>query len=144
MNAFEYIQELKNVIKSNYKQSKQKGEENNFISYKDHCSSLINMLNILETELSTVEYNYEIESIDGEIKTFDEMSFSQKELNDKVIIFQPIDLAENIDMESMINTLKKLKDAGLIEENILLVPPDVNIFRAKLATKLYEDADNKK
>ena len=96
------------------------------------------------------EYNYQVETVDGEVMTFDEASFMKKQLNDEVVIFQPVGLTEEeitaVDMESMADILRKLHDSNIIKENIILLPPNVNIFRAKLAKpnddNIDDDSDN--
>lgn len=143
MNAFEYIQELKQVVVNN---AKDPSNQNKQLSYKEYCSGLYNTLCVLEKELEMAEYNYEIESVNGEVTTFDEMSFLQKNLNDKVIIFQPVALTEEeltaIDMQSMADVLKKLHDNDIIKENMVIIPPNINIFRAKLAKPTVNNNDD--
>ena len=143
MNAYEYIQELKQVVVNN---AKDPSNQNKQITYKEHFSGLYNTLCVLEKELEMAEYNYEIETVDGNIMTFDEMAFMKKQLNDEVVIFQPVGLTEEeitaVDMESMADILRKLHDNDVIKENIILLPPNVNIFRAKLAKSVSDDNNN--
>ena len=142
MNAYEYIQELKQVIVNN---AKDPSNQNKQMTYKEHCSVLYNTLSVLEKELEMAEYNYQVETIDGEVMTFDEAAFMKKQLNDEVVIFQPVGLTEEeitaVDMESMADILRKLHDSNIIKENIILLPPNVRIFRAKLA-KPNDNSDN--
>lgn len=142
MNAYEYIQELKQVI---IDKAKDPSNQDKQITYKEHCSGLYNTLCVLEKELEMAEYNYEIETVDGKIMTFDETAFMKKQLNDEVVIFQPVGLTEEeitaVDMQSMADILRKLHDSDIIKENIVLLPPNVNIFRAKLA-KPIDDNDS--
>ena len=147
MNAYEYIQELKQVIVNNAKDPSNKNKQ---MTYKEYCSGLYNTLSVLEKELEMAEYNYQVETVDGEVMTFDEASFMKKQLNDEVVIFQPVGLTEEeitaVDMESMADILRKLHDSNIIKENIILLPPNVNIFRAKLAKpnddNIDDDSDN--
>ena len=144
MNAFDYIRELKQVVVNNAKDT---NNQNKQLTYKEHCSGLYNTLCVIEKELEMAEYNYEIESVNGNITTFDEMTFMQKQLNDEVIIFQPVALTEEeltaVDMQSMANVLKRLHDNDIIKENMIILPPNVNIFRAKLS-KSTKDKDEEK
>ena len=147
MNAYEYIQELKQVIVNNAKDPSNQDKQ---MTYKEHCLGLYSTLSVLEKELGMAEYNYQIETVDGEVMTFDEATFMKKQLNDEVVIFQPVGLTEEeitaVDMESMADILRKLHDSNIIKENIILLPPNVRIFRAKLAkpddNNIDDDSDN--
>ena len=147
MNAYEYIQELKQVIVNNAKDPSNQDKQ---MTYKEHCLGLYSTLSVLEKELEMAEYNYQVETVDGEVMTFDEAAFMKKQLNDEVVIFQPVGLTEEeitaVDMESMADILRKLHDSNIIKENIVLLPPNVNIFRAKLAksddNNINDDSDN--
>lgn len=143
MNAYEYIQELKQIVVNN---AKDPSNQNKQITYKEHCTGLYNTLCVLEKELGMAEYNYEIETVDGKVMTFDETIFMEKQLNDEVVIFQPIGLTEEeitaIDMQSMADILRKLHDCDIIKENIVLLPPNVNVFRAKLAKPVDDSIDD--
>lgn len=138
MNPFERINELKQVI---FGEIKSAGINKNFagksMTEAEHYKRMLNMLNILETEMGEAEYHYEVEALDHSVMTFEEHTVFQKELNNNVIIFQPINVGEDeismLDMESLSNILVKLRDSGEIEENIIILPPNVNVFRAKLA-----------
>jgi hypothetical protein len=138
MNPFEYIKELKQTIVSEAKEvGVSKDNDGPTMTAKEHYIRTLNLLSLLETSLKDAEYNYEIESIHNTIKTFEEYTVFQEELNDDVIIFQPIAVTDNelssIDMNSLADILTKLRDSGEIKENILLLPPDINVFRAKLS-----------
>ena len=147
MNAYEYIQELKQVIVNNAKDPSNQDKQ---MTYKEHCLGLYSTLSVLEKELEMAEYNYQVETVDGEVMTFDEAAFMKKQLNDEVVIFQPVGLTEEeitaVDMESMADILRKLHDSNIIKENIVLLPPNVRIFRAKLAKpnddNIDDDSDN--
>ena len=147
MNAYEYIQELKQVIVNNAKDPSNQDKQ---MTYKEHCLGLYSTLSVLEKELGMAEYNYQVETVDGEVMTFDEATFMKKQLNDEVVIFQPVGLTEEeitaVDMESMADILRKLHDSNIIKENIVLLPPNVRIFRAKLAkpddNNIDDDSDN--
>lgn len=134
MNPFEYINDMKQMLKT---EVKEKGiQPNDTITQKEHYTRMLNMLNILEEELKSAEYNYQIESINGEITTFNELAVSKSQLNEDVIIFQPSAVTEDfsmVDMQSLADVLTKLRDDGQIKENIILLPPDIGVFKAKLA-----------
>ena len=134
MNPFEYIKELKQVVITNATNPDNKDKT---ISYKEHCSGLMNMLNFLEFEMEQAEYNYQVTSVNyQEIITFDELTVMQKELPDEVLIFQPIAVGEAelsaVDMQSLADVLTKLRNNGTITQNMLLLPPNINIFKAVL------------
>ena len=133
MNPFEYINDMKQMLRT---EVKEKGiQPNDTITQKEHYTRMLNMLNILEEELKNAEYNYQIESVNGEITTFDELAVNKSQLNDDVIIFQPSAVTEDfsmIDMQSLADVLTKLRDDGQIKENIILLPPDIGVFKAKL------------
>ena len=137
MNPFERIDELGRAIMAEVKNA---GINNNYqgstITQAEHYKEMLNMLALLKKEMAEAEYNYQVESVNHEVKIFEELTVLQKELNDDVIIFQPIAIGEEelsaIDMQSLADVLKTLRDSGEIKENILLLPPNINVFRAKL------------
>ena len=141
MNPFECIKEMKKTLGFEIQQKNIK--ENDTISQKEHYTRMLNMLDILEKEIKDAEYNYEVESIKHEVKVFDDTTVLQKQLNDDVIIFQPIAIDDadlyNIDMYSLADVLRQLHDSGKIKEDMLILPPNINVFRAKLA--LYNTKD---
>lgn len=132
MNAFEYIDEMIDVISKSTD-----GEE--IITKQDHYNSLTSALQMLRQEMENAEYNYVVQSVEQEVITFSELVLLKKQLTDDVIIFQPIAIGEEelsaIDMQSIANTLTQMKDSGIVKENILLLPPNINIFKAKLSPK---------
>ena len=134
MNPFEYINELKQTITSNATNPVNKDKT---LSYQEHCNILINMLNVLEQEMEQAEYNYQVTGVHyDEIHNFNELTVMQKELTDEVIIFQPIAVGEAelsaVDMNSLATVLKSLRDNGTITQNMLLLPPNINVFKAVL------------
>lgn len=142
MNPFEYIKELKQVVTANATNPENKDKT---ISYQEHCNGLMNMLNVLESEMEHAEYNYQVIGINySDIHTFGELTVMQKELSDEVLIFQPIAVGEAelsaVDMKSLADVLTQLRDNGTINQNILLLPPNINIFKAVL--KRPKDKEN--
>lgn len=135
MNPFERIKEMKEILKAEIKNNGIKS--NDTITQMEHYKRMVNMLNVLEKEMEDVEYHYQVESIDRTVTTFDDFTVFQQQLNDDVLIFQPMTLSEDdlsiIDMQSLADTLRHLHESGQIKENILLLPPNINILKAKLA-----------
>lgn len=129
MNAFEYIDEVRNVIRNSTD-----GEEP--ILKKDAYQMMLNLLDMMAVQLENAEYNYQVESVSGDIVTIDKFTIFQKKLNDQVIIFQPIPIGEyemeETDYESLRQVLEELHRSGQIKENILILPPDIRLFRAIL------------
>lgn len=135
MNPFERIKEMKEILKAEIKNNGIKS--NDTITQMEHYKRMVNMLNVLEKEMEDAEYHYQVESIDRTVTTFDDFTVFQQQLNDDVLIFQPMTLSEDdlsiIDMQSLADTLRHLHESGQIKENILLLPPNINILKAKLA-----------
>lgn len=132
MSPFERIEEMKGILKAEIKNNGIKPDD--VITQKEHYERMYSMLSILSEELKDAEYNYEIESIDQKIHTFEELAVTRRQLNDSILIFQPVateDFAAK-DMQSLADVLRHLKDSGEIKEDMILIPPDINVFRAKL------------
>lgn len=139
MNPFEKIEEMKQILANEIKSNNIKGSDT--ITQAEHYKRMVNMLNILKEELKTAEYNYQTEMVNGNIKTFNEFTIVEKQLNDKILIFQPIATEDfrAADMQSLSDVLRRLKEDGQIKENIMILPPDVEILRAVLAVPLPEE-----
>lgn len=136
MNAFEYISELKQNIESKKNSINGTDITNQSISMEKHLEEMLNLLNVIETELEMAEYNYEVESVDQSIETFEDYTLIKAQLSNDVLIFQPLPLDDErlsaIDLDSIANILQKLRDANIIKEDMILLPPDIKVFRAKL------------
>lgn len=143
MNPFERIKELKQILKAEIVSNGIK--ESDTITQGEHYRRMVGMLNVLEEELKNAEYCYEVESTNQTVQTFDELTVFQKDLNEDVIIFQPIATSEEeltaVDMKSLADVLTQLHDNGQIKENILILPPNINVFRAKLAKEKQEEVE---
>ena len=129
MNAFEYIDEIRKVIESST-------DGGDVISKQEAYQMVLNVLDMLTTELKDVEYNYAVETVDGEVITFDNFTVLHKRLNDNVIIIQPIPMGEEMvqaDYDSLRDVLEAAPQAGQIKENIVILPPGISVFKAKLA-----------
>ena len=144
MNAFEYIDEMINHVQKDHE--KIRGDDpkgTHPIGYDEHCDILINMLNALKLEMEMAEYNYVIESIEGKVETFENFPVIQKNLNQDLILVQPVAIGEAelaaIDMQSLCDILKKSHDSGIIKENIIVLPPNISVFKAKLITNTKEE-----
>ena len=137
MNPFDKINQLKDVLRNKAKGVK--GEDT--ISQFEHYKEMLNLLTILSEELKTAEYNYHIENLDEKTyHTFEEMTFTQEHLTDDILLVQPaaIDSVLDIDMTSLCNVLQELKDSDRIKEDIVVIPPSINVFKAKLALPASE------
>lgn len=129
MNPFEYINEIREVIKS-------LPDGNEIITKQQAYQMILNALDILDTELQDAEYNYAIKAIDGELTRLDNFTVSYQQLNEDVILIQPVALLQDLtqtDYDSLREVLEMAHKTGLIKENIIIVPPDINTFTAKLA-----------
>lgn len=142
MNPFERIEEMRQTLKAEVINNGIKGSD--CITQAEHYKRMLGMLNILEEEMKDAEYHYQVESVNHTIKTFEELTVLQRQLNEDVIIFQPVvaqDEFSAVDMQSLAEVLTRLRDSGQIEENIILLPPNINVFKAVLAKPSEEDSD---
>lgn len=132
MNPIERINEMREALKAEIIANNINGDD--CITQSEHYNRMANMLNVLEKEFENAEYNYEVESINGKVKTFDEHVVLQSELNNDILLIQPISgTEENIDFSSLVDTLKMMRNSNLIKEDMIIIPSDIKIFRAKLA-----------
>lgn len=143
MNTFDYLDEMIQTIQG----KKDAAGDTDRMSAKQHYQEMLNMLDILKTEMEMAEYNYVVESLQNEVHTFGEYTVLQKNLNDDLILIQPIALGEAelsaVDMQSLCDILKQSRDKGLIKENIIVLPPNINVFKAKLVSPTQsEDEDD--
>lgn len=129
MNAFEYIEEVKGVLASF-------SDGHEVITKKDAYQMVVDALNMLAAELKDAEYNYVVETVNGEVITFDNFTVLNKRLNDNVLIIQPVPMGEELvqaDYESLREVLEAAHQAGQIKENMVILPPNISVFKAKLA-----------
>jgi hypothetical protein len=133
MNTFDYLEEMEQTIQDKMNST----DDTARMFVKNHYQEMLNMLTILKTEMEMAEYHYVVESLQNEVHTFEEFTVLQKHLNDDLILIQPIALGEAelsmIDMQSLCDILKQARDKGIITENIVVLPPNINVFKAKLA-----------
>ena len=141
MNPFEHI----NDMRKHFETKKAEDTLSQRITLEEHYDSFLQFLDVLELAMQDAEYNYEVQTVDQEIHTLKEMHVLQKHLSDDVLIFQPIAIGEAelsaVDIQSMADVLKQMRDSGKIKEDILIVPPNVNIFRAKLVQKSWDEQE---
>ena len=133
MTPFESIAQLRFLLNAEKDDKKNDGRT---ISVKEHCERMNTFLDFIESSLEDAEYVYETESIDGEIVNFNDYTLFKKTLNDDVIIFQEAvtpdeDLIE-ADMESLAESISTFVENGTIKEDVILLAPNVNVFRARL------------
>ena len=90
------------------------------------------MLNILKKEINNVEYAYHVDYLDGKTMLFDDIPVYQQDLNSELIAFSPVSLkdAEVIDMSSLSEIVTNAIKNGIIDKNVILLPPNINILKA--------------
>lgn len=130
MNAYEYIDQMADVIKK----CAQDKDQSETITLEEHNKQMLNMLYILKKEMEDAEYVFEAKRIEhDDYMVFGEYTILRRQLNDGLLIFQPMtsDVVA-IDMQSIAEVLSQLRDSGKIQEDMILLPPDVNVLRAVL------------
>lgn len=131
MNPYERINELRDYLEDIFQKEV---EESDSSTVKRLYSLVETGLSLLEKDLSDVEYHFQVKSLKDKIQVFDNQAFSIAELNEDILIFQPMDTdISAIDLESMSETLSTLVEAGAVNGNILLIPPNVGVLKAKIA-----------
>lgn len=132
MNAFEHIDQLEAVIKKNI----QEKDQTQTITLEEHNKSMLNMLYIIKKCLGDAEYVFQAKRIGHEdYMTFGEYTVLYSHLADDLLLFQPMcsdGSFLSVDMSSIAEELGKLKQSGRIKEDMILLPPDVNVLRATL------------
>lgn len=112
--------------------------EEDTMTYKEYKDTVLHMLDVLEHDLGDASYSYVMENINAdEIFDIDGYTVTQKQLADGLVVIQPAlsdpgDMVM-INMESLCDTIVAMKESGRIKEDIIIAPPFVNMFRAKLA-----------
>ena len=138
MTPFKQIEEMKTVIE----QQKQVCDTAATMTITEHLEAMLNFLDVLQASLENAEYRYDISPIEQEIHSLRDYHITEKQLNNDVLIFQPIAIGEAelsaIDMESLSNALTQLKQTGKVDEDILILPPNINVFRAKLVEEDFD------
>ena len=136
-NPFDKINEMRNILY----QEAAGVKPDDTITYREHFQKMLNMLSILLKELENAEYNYVIEDEErGTYHTFKELTLKAINLNDDIIVVRPVAIDslafDMIDMESLYNVLAEMKNSGKIKEDIIVIPPAVNMLKARLARPL--------
>lgn len=139
-NPFDKINEMKVILQ----QEAAGVKPDDTITYREHFQRMLNMLSILLKELENAGYNYVIEDEEkGMYHTFEELTIKSMNLTDELIVVRPVAVDtmafDQIDMESLYNVLAEMKNAGQIKENIIVLPPNVEILRAKLSQSREEN-----
>lgn len=79
------------------------------------------------------EYRFCAQRITGEVLVIDGLPVSKAQLDEDTYVFQLLDdEATATDLESLADILKKMSDTGAIKGNVLLLPSDVIVTKAKL------------
>ncbi len=130
MNPYQKVESLRSSIKKAIRVTK----DEDLITKKDMYEMMLTFLDLVEVELKNATYNFNVELLDGEEFTFKNMDFDRKKLSDDLFIFQPKinNNLDSLDIESLAEELSRLIEKRMINENVLLVHPDVNVLRAKL------------
>lgn len=136
MNPFEKINELKLALQQEVKSKDIQPEDK--ISCMEHYQRMLSLLALVEHELKDADYNYVASTLDNQqVKVFDGVTIKQEELTEGLLIFTPVAVDDgelgSIDMNSLYDILVQLRDSGRITEDIMVLPPYVNVIRAKLA-----------
>lgn len=145
MNPFEKIANLKATLLAEAKSSGVNLD--NTISYREHYQKLLSLLGILELDLQTARYNYAVQRFHNqEIHIFDEMTVSSTQLKDDILLFQPVSNngqeVTAVDMASLYEVLRQAYESGAIKQNMIVLPPGVNVFYAQLERPVVEDDVN--
>lgn len=132
MTPYEHIDQLRAILE------KDTGNDDKTITVKEHRERMQTFLNLIQSSLESAEYVFESEAIDTEIVTFESYTMTKRQLNDEVIIFQPVavsgkDFIATADMQSIAGVIQDLVDHDLIQEKVILLAPNVNVFRAKIS-----------
>jgi hypothetical protein len=134
MNPFERIEEERKILNQSLESVKDKA--GTFISIEEHQKTMLNFLNLLEHDLETAEYQYQVESIDAKVETLSDIMVSLRELEEDLYVFQPVMLNDDnlsmIDMKSLVDTLSAMRESGRIKKDVLFLAPNINVLKAKL------------
>jgi len=135
MNVYQRIQELRQHIEKNQFIAQGIGNADTPSVTPNELYEKMNIfLDMVEEDIKNIEYHFEIENLAGKVCVLDDYAFSQSQLNKDIYIFQPLD--ENVtavDMESLADMLKQLIDSDQLQGNVLLLPPSISVFKAKIA-----------
>ena len=127
MNLYTRLEELRQSIAYNRDNPSQA-----INSQQDLYNTMDKFLDLIEMDIKDVEYNFVIENVDGGVRVFDGAALTETQLNEDICLFQILD-EENVDIESLSDILKQLVDANKIQGNVLLIPPNISVFKAKIA-----------
>lgn len=151
MNPFDRIREYRAALLLQIKDTLVQPSDT--LTYKEHYKTLLTFLKLLEEDLKNSEYEYVLKQYGGNNETgycqYDGMTIQSGMLSDNLLLFQPLFVDHTYsyspDMESLIDALTALKEAGRFKEDVIVIPPGINIIRAKLAgseDQEEEDSDS--
>lgn len=134
MNPFEYINEMREYLKTEQATTTDKE-----VPIDVHYNKIHNILDMLEKEITKANFTYTVTNIKGITEDVNGMNLNLMKLTEDVLLFQPVAIGEAelaaIDIQSLASTLKVLRDNGTIDKDMLILPPNVNVFTATLADK---------
>ena len=129
-NPFQKLNEIKDMVKTH----SQDKDLDDMISRKDHYKEMYNLITLIEKELADARYQFVFGTLYGEEFSMEnDITMTKKELDEDLTVFQPYLEADNYNSEEIADALTKYVQQGTIDKNILLLPPEVSILRAKLA-----------
>lgn len=145
MNPFKKLKEIKDMILANAKAANKSLDDT--LTYREHYNQIVSILNIIENELKNAEYNYKIESLKiSDIHVFGELTVKESELNDEILLFQPLsnngELVTDADLQSLYDILLKMRDKNQITKNMIVIPQYMNVLKAVLANEDEDDKEN--
>lgn len=134
MNPFEYINEMREYLKTEQATATDKE-----VPIDVHYNKIHNILDMLEKEITKANFTYTVTNIKGVTEDVNGINLKLMKLTEDVLLFQPVAIGEAelaaIDIQSLASTLKVLRDNGTIDKDMLILPPNVNVFTATLADK---------
>ena len=133
MNLYERMQELRKHVKTNQHIAQElRNADTPSITPNELYNKMNVFLDMIEMDIKNIEYNFVIENVDGGVRVFDGAALTETQLNEDICLFQILD-EENVDIESLSDMLKQLVDANKIQGSVLLIPPNISVFKAKIA-----------
>lgn len=146
MNPFDRIRDYRAALLLQIKDTMVKPDDS--LTYKEHYQVLLNLLKMLETDLQEADYEYVLNRVgsqagDSAYYEYDGVTMRTIQLNDNLLLFQPLFSEDHEigvpDMNSLIEALEALKDYGKITQECLVIPPGINVIKARLYDPERED-----
>lgn len=133
MNPLNYIEDIRNALIKECQSS----DLSDTITKQEYYDKIIGILDVLNQSMEDAKFNYEVLTVEKKPIVYEDYTLLKSQLNEDVVIFQPFgftqDDIDSVDLQSLADILKQLKDNDEIKENIMILPPNVNVFRARLA-----------